>query len=187
MRAFVRRTVFQLVGAAVSFAVVTPVVAQLPSPPPAVPRAKPDAPSPLEPIAWLAGSWAAEAKAPGSNRSSKILTRFTPELDGRVMLMETSFDGEPVYAGMFGYDPAQKAIGFWYVTPHGESIKGTVAPKGSDQLFDFRMTLTNGLDLHFQTTVHRVDADHYAWALFTTLNKGATWDKMFEVQYHRVP
>jgi hypothetical protein len=136
----------------------------------------------------MAGNWAAEAKQPGAAVSSKILSRFTPQLDGRTMTIETSFAGRAVYQGMFGYDPAQKAIAFWYVTPDGESIRGTVDPKeSSDPLFDFHMTLANGVDLHFQTKIHRVDADHYTWTLLTTMNKGTTWDKLFAVDYHRVP
>jgi hypothetical protein len=135
----------------------------------------------------MAGNWAAEAKPVGASKPYKILTKFTQQLDGRVMAMETTFDGQLVYQGMYAFDPAKKAIAFWYVTPNGESIRGTLAPKGDDHLYDFQMTLTNGIELHFQTKVHRIDNDHYTWSLFTTINKGATWDKLFEVEYHRVP
>lgn len=183
MAGFVRRTVIRMLGAVLLASTVPPSVAQLPMPP----TEKSDSPSLLEPIAWMAGTWAAEAKQPGSSKSSKIITKFTPQLDGRMMMMETTFDGQAVYQGMFGYDPEKKAIAFWYVTPNGESIRGTVAPKGVDYLYDFLMTLTNGIDLHFQTTVHRIDPDSYTWSLFTTLNKGTSWDKLFGVEYHRVP
>ncbi len=81
-----------------------------------------------------------------------------------------------------------KAIAFWYVTPDGESIRGTADSKEqNDPLLDFHMTLVNGVDLHFQTKIHRVDADHYTWTLFTSADKGTTWDKMFAVEYHRAP
>jgi hypothetical protein len=186
MTVLIRRTVIQMLCVMALGLPGAPGLGQLPTPL-AGPAAKSDSPSPLEPIAWMAGSWAAEAKQPGVAKSSKILTKFTPQLDGRLMMMETSFDGQSVYQGVFGYDPAQKAIAFWYVTPNGESIRGTVAPKGSDSLYDFHMTLINGIDLHFQTNVHRVDSDRYTWSLFTTINKGSTWEKLFEVEYRRVP
>lgn len=175
----------QVIGAVVIALTTASASAQLPVP---QTTQKADTPSPLEPIAWMTGSWAAEAKQPGSAKASRILTRFTPQLDGRVMSMETTFDGQLVYQGITAYDPAKKAIALWYLTPNGESIRGTVVPKTADEhLYDFTMTLTNGIELHFQTLVHRVDADHYKWSLFTTINKGATWDKLFEVEYHRLP
>lgn len=182
MMALIRRSIF--LGMAAASLAVPSAGAQLPLPQPPV---KPTAPSPLESISWMAGSWAAEAKPAGAPRPYKILTKFTPQLDGRVIAMETNFDGQLVYQGMYAFDPAKKVIAFWYVTPNGESIRGTVAPQGADQLYDFLMTLTNGIDLHFQTKVHLVDNDHYTWSLFTTINKGATWDKLFAVEYHRVP
>ena len=184
MRALMR-AVRGLICVVALAACATPAFAQIPSP---LTAQTAPAVSPLAPILWMAGSWAAEAKQPGSSVSSKIFSRFTPQLDGRSMTIETSFDGRPVYQGMFAYDPAQKAISFWYVTPDGESIRGTVDPKETaDPLFDFLMTLTNGVELHFHTLVHRVDADHYTWTLLTTMNKGTTWDKLFAVDYHRVP
>ena len=162
------------------------LLAQLPMPQ-AVPEPRTTAASPLEPLAWMAGNWAAEVRMPKSPKASKVLTKFTPQMNGHMMLMETSFDGEPLYQGMFGYDPVSKSPAFWYVTPGGESIKGTVSSRDNDPLFDFKMTLTNGLELHFQTTAHRVDADHYTMSLFTTLDQGATWNKLFDVPFHRVP
>lgn len=175
----------RLIGVTVVSVATLTLTAQTPASP-QVPQAA-EAVSPLAPIAWMAGSWAAEAKQPGAQNPSKIFTRFTPQLDGRTMSIETSFDGKPMYQGMFAYDPALKAIAFWYVTPDGESIRGTVDTKeAGDPLFDFRMTLNNGVELHFQTRVHRVDADHYTWTLFSTSNKGTTWDKLFAVDYHRV-
>jgi hypothetical protein len=154
------------------------------------PKAAP-VPSPLASIAWMAGHWTAEAKSPGSGALAKVDTHYTPEMDDRTMTIQTSFDGKLVYQGMFAYDPAQKAIAFWYVTPEGESIRGTVdSQKGQgefpDQLYDFHMTMTNGVDLHFHTLIHRTDADHYVWTLFTT-NEGTKWDKLTEVNYRRVP
>jgi len=148
---------------------------------------KPSGPSPLEPISWMAGTWSAEAKPAGAAKAYKILTRFSPQMSGRVMSMETTFDGEVVYQGMYAFEPAKKAIGYWYVTPNGESIRGTLVPQGDDQIYDFLMTLTNGIELHFQTKVHRLDPNRYTWSLFTTINKGTSWDKLLEVEYHRVP
>ncbi|MDE1177259.1 MAG: hypothetical protein PW789_11745 [Edaphobacter sp.] len=179
-----RRNVVRLLCIAVLAVPVVTAVAQLPMP---QTSQNAETPSPLESIAWMAGSWVADAKPPGNGKASRVLTRFTPQLDGRMMAMETSVDGQPVYAGMYAYDPAKKTITFWYVTPSGESIRGTVMPHADDQLYDIVMTLVNGIELHFQTKVHRIDMDHYTWALFTTINKGATWDKLFEVEYHRVP
>lgn len=143
--------------------------------------------SPLQPIAWMAGHWVADAKSPGSDKVSKVDTRYTLQMNGHAMSLETSFDGILVYEGMFAYDPAQKAIAFWYVTPEGESIRGTVDPQqNGDQLYDFQMTLANGVSLHFRTLVHRVDSDHYVWTLFTN-SEGTKWDKLIEVNYHRAP
>lgn len=181
-----RQRTSRLFGMTVVAAAALTVSAQMPAPQQTPQTAI--AASPLTSIAWMAGSWVAEAKQPGAQNPSKILTRFMPQLDGRTMSIETSFDGKPMYEGMFAYDPALKAIAFWYVTPDGESIRGTVDAKETDDpLFDFRMTLNNGVELHFQTKVHRVDADHYTWTLFSTSNKGTTWDKLFAVDYHRVP
>ena len=177
------RTVKGLIGITV-ISLALSAFAQTPVAP--LPSQQMAATSPLAPIAWMSGTWAAEAKQPGSEKSLKILSLFAPQLDGRTMTIETSFDGKPAYQGMFAYDPALKAIAFWYVTSDGESIRGTVDSKETaDPLFDFRMTLTNGVDLHFQTKIHRLDADHYSWTLFTTTG-GATWQKLFAVDYHRV-
>ena len=66
-------------------ALAAPAIAQIPSPQPA--QAAPAA-SPLAPMLWMAGGWAAEAKQPGSSASSKIFSRFTPQLDGRSMTIE---------------------------------------------------------------------------------------------------
>jgi hypothetical protein len=181
---FVSRTVRGLIGIAI-FSLGLSASAQVPTPPSQSQQTA--VASPLAPIAWMSGTWAAEAKQPGSEKSAKILSRFTPQLDGRTMSIEASFDGKAVYQGMFAYDPALKAIAFWYVTPDGESIRGTADTKEPDDpLFDFRMTLANGVELHFQTKVHRVDTDHYSWTLFTTSSGGATWQKLFAVDYHRV-
>jgi len=171
--------------ATIAFAVGTmTAAAQLPASQPQ--KASPDS-SPLAPIAWMAGHWTAETKLPELDKVAKIDARYTPQMDGRTMTIETSFDGKLVYEGMFAYDPAQKAIAFWYVTPEGESIRGTVEsqPDG-DQVYDFQMTLTNGVDLHLRTMVHRLNADQYVWTLFTT-NEGTKWDKLIEVTYHRAP
>ncbi|RZU39054.1 DUF1579 family protein [Edaphobacter modestus] len=177
MRRAVRLAAMMLLGTLIASA-------QLPVGQP--PKARPE-PSPLEPIAWMTGHWVAEAKSPGTDRVSKIDTRYTPQMNGRTMSLETSFDGVLVYEGMFAYDPAQKAIAFWYVTPEGESIRGTVDPQpNGDQLYDFQMTLANGVSLHFRTEVHRVDPDHYVWTLFTN-SEGTKWDKLIEVNYHRAP
>ena len=155
-------------------------------PPLAAPStSKSAAPSPLEPFAWLTGNWSAEVKM--GNKSSKVLSRFTPRLSGRMMAMETSFDGEPLYEGMIGYDPAMRANAVWYVTPNGESIRGAVAIKDGDPVFDVKMTMSNGIELPFQTRVHRLSVDSFQWTLLMTMDKGATWNKFLEVEYHRLP
>jgi len=42
-----------------------------------------------------------------------------------------------------------------------------------------------GLELHFQTKTHCVNADHHTWTLFMPAG-GTTWDKMAAVAYRRV-
>jgi hypothetical protein len=140
----------------------------------------------MAPIAWLAGTWVAEAKEPGSsNPPSQIVARYTPKLDGTAMSIETSFDGKQAYQGMFGYDTLLKKIAFWYVTPAAESVHGTVVVNGDDSVLDFTMTGLDGDKAKLQTRMHRTDADHFLWELYADPT-GSGWVKVFDVKYHRV-
>ena len=140
---------------------------------------------PMAPVSWMAGKWAAEVKAPGSDKTTSIVANYEPVLGGKMLKIQTSFDGKPSYEGMMGYDAAKQAVAFWYMTGEGESVNGTAVQDGDSVLFDF--TIAKGAEpvQHLQTRLHRDDADHYTWTLFAN-PKGAGWAKLFDVHYHRV-
>ena len=140
---------------------------------------------PMAPVSWMAGKWVGEVKAPGDAKATVIASTFEPVLGGKMLKIQTSFDGKGTYEGMFGYDPEKKAIAFWYLTAEGESVTGTVIPQAEYLLFDFEIAKPGEKSQHLQTHIHQDDANHYTWALFAD-TKGTGWVKLFDVHYHRV-
>jgi hypothetical protein len=138
---------------------------------------------PMGTIAWMAGDWEAEAKGPAPNAPViKVVNHYRPMLGGKALSVETTFNGADRYRGMIGYDPAKKAVAFWYLMTTGESTEGTVAPGEGFSLFDFNVTSAEGKSTHAQVHIAKVDADHYRWEYYA----GPVMGKLFEIEYKRV-
>ncbi len=146
----------------------------------------PAAADPLAPIAWMAGDWEAEAK-PGTPNSAtiQVVNHYQTILNGRALSMETTFNGAERYRGMIGYDPARKAVTFWYLMTTGESTSGTVTPMDGYAMFDFMVTSAAGKSTHAQVHITRLDADHYRWEFFAD-PRGAGMAKLFDIRYRRL-
>ena len=135
-------------------------------------------------IAWLAGDW--EAERPGaSTATTKVAYHFHTILGGKAMSIETTFNGNPRFEGMIGYDPARKSVAVWYLTATGESTSGTMTPTDGAALFDLTVTSLEGKSSHLQVHVVHVDADHYRWEIYAD-PKGTGMSKLLETSYHRV-
>jgi hypothetical protein len=125
--------------------------------------ARPAAPDPLGPIAWMAGGvWRGVV-----GKTTKI----------------SSFNGVMQYQGFFAYDAAKKAILFSYPSADGGLANGTVESRDGSLLWDFQMTESNGSVDHYQVHTVQNGAEDYTLSLFAS-QKDA-WVKLFEIHYHR--
>jgi hypothetical protein len=138
---------------------------------------------PLAPIAWMTGTWKAQVPSPGGGDPIPVDLRIYSVLGGKAIGFTTSFSGVPQYQGIFAYDPAQKAIAFWYPSADGELTVGTITPQADYLLMDFHVTDSAGVATHFQTHLKRAGQDDYDWTLFSL--SGSDLKQLFAVHYHR--
>jgi hypothetical protein len=140
----------------------------------------------MAPIAWLAGDWEAEPKAPVANAAtSKVAYHFHPILGGTAMSVETTFNGSGRFQGMIGYDPARKSVAVWYLTATGDSTTGTMSPGDGFAQFDLVVTSLEGKSTRLQLHIVHVDADHYRWEIYADPH-GTGMTKLVETAFRRV-
>ena len=145
--------------------------------------AAPNAPeNPLQPLDFLVGScWSGEFQ----NNGGTDTHCFTSVYGGKfvrdthvVKSKRPDYSGESIY----GWDPKQKHIVFWYWSSDGDIEQGTVeaAPDG----LNFpEHHLTQPQDLTFRTHWHRIDADHYE--AVNERKDGAAWKTEWKIEYRR--
>ena len=149
----------------------------------AAPKPAAAPPDPLAVVAWMAGTWHGEIKAPGGEVTS-VDMQLKRTLDGHVISFDTSFNGSLQYEGQFAYDAVRKQIVFAYGGADGGWVEGNVQPQPEFLLWDFNVHESDGSSGHYQVHVHQDGADDFTWALFRPNGDG--WAPMFQIKYHRV-
>ncbi|HZP65364.1 MAG TPA: hypothetical protein VFB32_03580 [Rudaea sp.] len=144
-----------------------------------------DAPgNPLAPLDFLVGScWVGEFPNGGGTDTHC----FEPVYGGKFVRDRHVVRGKgPDYLGetIYGWDPRQQRIVFWYWSSAGVIEQGSVSPS-ADGLDFPEHRLTEPKELLMRTHWKRIDADHYE-----TLNErkdGEAWRLEWKVAYRRTP
>lgn len=138
--------------------------------------------SPLSLISWMQGTWTTQG-TPSGQAPVPIEQHIASMLGGQAMSFSTFFNGVQQYEGLFAYDPAKKAIAFWYPSADGELTSGTVSRQADYLLWDFTVTSSSGEATPFQVHIKQSGPDDYDWTLFSAAGSG--WKRMFSLHYHR--
>ena len=105
--------------------------------------------SALEPMAFLTThEWDGRLPDSPQGEKKKIHVRFTwaPGRHAIRVSNEIVSDGKasPYIEGLYGWDPQQKNIVFWYVDAKGGLTRGTVKVEGSKLVHEFQETELDG-------------------------------------------
>ena len=143
----------------------------------------PTAQNPLQPLEFLVGScWAGDF--PGGRG---VDTHCFASVYGGKFVRDTHvLHGKgPDYSGesIYGWDPRQQKIVFWYWSSDGDIEQGTVA--GSDEGLEFpEHHLTQPQELTFRTHWKRLDANRYE--ALNERKEGDAWKTQWKIEYRRV-
>ena len=143
-------------------------------------------PSPLEPVAWLAGgTWVSDVKDPQDASTTHVENNISWAPNHAAIQFVTDFNGKPHYNGFYAYDPAKKAINFYYTSEDGQLTIGTATPDpdGKTLRQEFDVMSPGGRTGHIKSTIVR-DGDNAYW--FTVfLPKNGDWSPEFKIRYVR--
>ena len=150
------------------------------------PAAKPSD-SPLAPVAWLAGgTWTSDVKDPGDGSVTHVENHITWAPNHQAIQFVTDFNGKPHYNGFYAYDPAKKAINFFYTSGEGQLTIGTATPDtdGKTLRQEFDVMQPSGKTQHIKSTIVRDGSDAYDFSVFMQNNAGE-WAQLFKIRYER--
>ena len=142
--------------------------------------------SPLDPVAWfVGGTWTSDIKDPQDGSVTHVENRITWAPNHQAIQFVTDFNGKPHYNGFYAYDPAKKAISFFYTSESGQLTIGTAIPDADGKTLhqDFDVMQPNGKTQHIQSTVVRDGDDAYFFTVF--LQKEGEWKPEFKIRYER--
>jgi hypothetical protein len=142
--------------------------------------------SPLEPVAWfVGGTWTSDVKDPDDGKVTHVENRLTWAPNHQAIQFVTDFNGKPHYNGFYAYDPAKKAINFYYTSEEGQLTVGTAMPDADGKTLhqEFDVMQPNGGTNHIRSTIVRDGNDAYVFSVF--MNQGGEWKQLFQITYKR--
>jgi len=105
---------------------------------------------------WFGAAWTSDVKDPQDGSMTHVENHITWAPNHQAINFVTDFDGTPHYSGFYAYDPAKKAISFFYTSVSGQLTIGTSTPDA------------DGKTVHqeFDDATRRQDPAHkvHAWA-----------------------
>jgi Protein of unknown function (DUF1579) len=143
--------------------------------------------SPLAPVAWLVGgTWISDVKDPSDGSVTHVENHITWAPNHQAINFVTDFDGKPHYNGFYAYDPAKKAINFFYTSESGQLTIGTSTPDtdGKTVHQEFDVMQPDGKTQHIRSTILRDGNDAYDFTVFMQ-NKAGEWAQVFKIRYER--
>lgn len=137
--------------------------------------------APLAPIEWLVGDWHATATPP-QGKPVEIDNHIYWSETRTAIFFVTRFDGKPHYSGMYAWDPAAGAIGFWYVDSEGNFTRGTTRAEGNRLAQEFTIARGDGRTESLRSYLDpNADKSIYHWQV---LRPGET-KPLIELDYRR--
>ncbi len=143
--------------------------------------------SPLAPVAWLVGgTWVSDVKDPDDGSVTHVENHITWAPNHQAINFVTDFDGKPHYSGFYAYDPAKKAISFFYTSESGQLTIGTSTPDpdGKTVHQEFDVMQPDGKTQHIKSTLGRDGNDAYWFSVFMP-SKTGEWAQVFKIRYER--
>jgi len=143
--------------------------------------------SPLAPVAWLVGgTWVSDVKDPDDGSVTHVENHITWAPNHQAINFVTDFNGKPHYSGFYAYDPAKKAISFFYTSESGQLTIGTSTPDpdGKTVHQEFDVMQPDGKTQHIKSTLGRDGSDAYDFSVFMQ-NKAGEWAQVFKIRYER--
>jgi hypothetical protein len=142
--------------------------------------------SPLAPVAWLVGgTWVSDVKGPGDGTVTHVENHIAWSPNHQAIQFVTDFNGKPHYNGMYAYDPAKKAINFYYTSESGQLTIGTTTPDSDGKTLrqEFDIMSPNGKTDHVRSTLVRDGNDAYLFSVFEEVS--GDWKQLFQITYKR--
>jgi len=142
--------------------------------------------SPLEPVAWLVGgTWTSDVKDSQDGSATHVENRITWASNHQAIQFLTDFNGKPHYNGFYAYNPATKAIVFYYTNSEGELTIGSATPDPDGKTLhqEFDIMHTDGRTGHLRSTIVRDGNDAYWFSVF--MQKDGEWKPEFKIRYER--
>ena len=143
--------------------------------------------SPLAPVAWLVGgTWTSDVKDPQDGSVTHVENHITWAPNHQAINFVTDFDGKPHYNGFYAYDPAKKAINFFYTSESGQLTIGASAADADGKTVhqEFDVMQPDGKTQHIKSTLVRDGNDAYDFSVFMQ-NKAGDWAQVFKIRYER--
>jgi len=142
--------------------------------------------SPLAPIAWLiGGTWTSDVKDPQDGSVTHVENHISWAPNHQAIQFLTNFNGDAHYNGFYAYNPATKAIGFYYTSSEGQLTVGSATPDADGKTLrqEFDVMQPDGKTQHIRSTIVRDGNDAYWFAVFMQ-DKGE-WTQLFKIRYER--
>jgi hypothetical protein len=141
---------------------------------------------PLAGVAWLVGgTWVSDVKDPQDGSVTHVENHITWAPNHQAIQFVTDFNGKPHYNGFYAYDPAKKAINFFYTSESGQLTIGTATPDvdGKTLHQEFDVMQPKGTTDHIRSTLVRDGNDVYLFTVF--LQQNGEWKQLFQITYTR--
>jgi len=142
--------------------------------------------SPLAPVAWfVGGTWTSDVKDPDDGSVTHVENHITWAPNHQAIQFVTDFNGRPHYNGFYAYDPAKKAINFYYTSEIGQLTIGTSTPEADGKTLnqEFDIMNPNGKTGHMKSTITRDGPDAYIFRVFGQQN--GQWKLVLDITYTR--
>ena len=141
----------------------------------------------LTPVAWLVGgTWVTDVKDPSDGSTTHVENRIRWAPNHQAIEFNTNFNGKPHYNGFYAYDPAKKAINFFYTSESGQLTIGASAADADGKTVhqEFDVMQPDGKTQHIKSTLVRDGNDAYDFSVFMQ-NKAGDWAQVFKIRYER--